>query len=98
MVRSKASQSKHNVEVRRTANQLKKQGYNVKADIIGFSRPDTIDGFRPDVIAQKGNIRKIVEVETPDSVDSVRDQKQQKAFKNSAARSKATTFIRKVTK
>lgn len=98
MGRTKSSQSKHNTLVRKIANQLKKQGFDVLADVSGFGQPDTYGGFRPGVVAKNGKIRKIVEVETPDSVDSTRDQKQQKAFKNTAARSKATTFIRKVTK
>ena len=97
MPRSKRSQSKHDAEVRKVANQLKKQRYDVQADVSGFKQPDTIGGFRPDVVAQKGKQRKIIEVETPDSVDSARDQQQQKAFKQASKRSKNTTFTRKVT-
>ena len=97
MGRSKGSQSKHDAQVRKTANQFKKQGFDVQADVSGFKQPDTIGGFRPDVIGKKGNQRKIVEVETPDSVNSARDQAQQKAFRQAADRSKNTTFTRKVT-
>ena len=97
MGRSKRSQSKHDATVRNTANRLKKQGYDVKADVSGFKQPDTIGGFRPDIAAKKGEKKIIVEVETPDSVDSTRDQNQQKAFRKSADRSKNTTFTRKVT-
>ena len=71
MARSKRSQSKHDAEVKRTAAKFKEQGFDVKADLRGFSRPDTIGGYRPDVVATKGRQREIVEVETPDSVDSV---------------------------
>ena len=98
MGRSQRSQSKHDAEVRKTANRLKKQGYDVQADVSGFKQPDTIGGFRPDVIGKKGNQRKIIEVETPDSVGSARDQKQQQAFKQAANRSKNTIFTRKITK
>ena len=98
MARSKRSQSKHDAEVRKTANTLKRKGYDVKADVKGFAQPDTIGGFRPDVVAKKGKERVIVEVETPDSVDSARDQKQQKAFSQAATRSSKTKFARKVTK
>lgn len=97
MARSKKSQSQHDAEVRKTANQLKNQGYRVKADVSGFPKPDTIGGFRPDVVAEKGNERKIVEVETAESVNTARDQKQQQAFRQAADRSKNTTFSRKVT-
>ena len=72
MGRSKRSQSKHNAQVKQIAQKLQKQGYDVQADIKGFSQPKTIGGYRPDVIAKKGNQRKIVEVETPDSVKSAR--------------------------
>lgn len=96
MGRSKRSQSKHDATVRNTANRLKKQGYDVKADVSGFKQPDTIRGYRPDIDAKKGGKRLIVEVETADSVGSTRDQKQQKAFSRSARDSKNTTFERKV--
>ncbi len=97
MPRSKLSQSKHNVEVKRVATQFEEKGYDVKADIGGYSKPGTFGGYRPDVVAKKGREREIVEVETPDSVDSARDVSQQKAFKQVAKRSKNTTFRRTVT-
>lgn len=95
--RPRRSQSKHDAEVRREAKKLKDQGYDVKADVRGYPQPDTIGGFRPDVVGKKGRERKIIEVETEESVDSARDLKQQKAFRDSAKRSKSTTFRRKVT-
>lgn len=91
------SQSKHDAEVSREAKKLENQGYDVKADIRGYPQPDTIGGFRPDVVGKKGKERKIIEVETPESVDSARDKKQQQAFRKSAKRSKSTTFRRTVT-
>lgn len=97
MARSKRQQSKHDAQVRQTAEGLQRRGYDVTADISGFKKPDTIGGFRPDVVAKKGWERVIVEVETPDSVNGARDQAQQKAFKAAAARAKRTTFQRKVT-
>lgn len=98
MSRSKRSQSKHDAAVQRLAEQLKGQGYKVNADVSGFPRPDTVGGYRPDVDARKGRQRVIGEVETTDSVDSARDQKQQAAFRAAAKRSKNTTFTRRVTK
>ena len=94
--RSKKSQSKHDAEVRKIAKALKNQGFEVEADIQGFPQPSTINGYRPDVIAKKGQQKKIIEVETSESVDSARDQKQQQAFINKAQRSKNTTFRRTV--
>ncbi len=96
--RSKRSQSRHDTEVRRLANQYKRQGYDVKADIRGFSKPNTIGGYRPDVLAMKGRQRKIVEVETTESVSSARDEGQQRAFRKAAKRSENTTFRRLVVK
>lgn len=97
MSRSKRSQSKHNSQVRKDVEKLVTQGFEVKADIPGYQQPNTIGGYRPDYVATKGLKRIIGEVETGDSVDSARDQKQQKAFQQVAKRSKNTSFRRKVT-
>lgn len=96
MPRSRRSQTKHDAEVRKMATAFKKQGFSVDADILGYSKPDTIGGYRPDIVAKKAGQRKIVEVETPDSVDSARDKAQQQAFLNAASRSKSTTFHRRI--
>ena len=97
MSRSKRGQSKHNSQVRKDVEKLVDQGFNVKADIPGYQQPGTIGGYRPDYVATKGPKRIIGEVETVNSVDSARDQKQQKAFQQAAKRSKNTSFRRKVT-
>jgi hypothetical protein len=97
MGRSKKSQSKHDAAVRRAAKEYQGKGYDVAADVPGFPTPKTIGGKRPDVVAKKGSERKIVEVETPDSVGSSRDVAQQQAFKRTADRSKATSFKRIIT-
>ncbi len=96
MPRSKRSQSKHNAEVKRVATQFEGKGYDVEADIGGYSKPGTFAGYRPDVVAKKGRRRIIVEVETKDSVDSARDVGQQKAFQQAAKRSENTTFRKKI--
>lgn len=97
MARKKSTQSQHDTEVARIARRQANQGYDVKADISGFRKPDTISGYRPDVVALKPGERKIFEVETPDSVDGARAQGQRQAFEAAADRSKKTTFTRKVT-
>lgn len=96
--RSKRSQARHDAAVRRIAKSLEKRHYEVKADVSGFERPDTLGGYRPDVVAMKGRERKIFEVETPESVDSARDVHQQRAFKTAAKRSVQTTFTRRIVK
>jgi len=98
MPRSRKSQSKHDAKVRSVANSLNRKGYEVKADVKGFSKPKTVRGFRPDIDAKSGKKRIIVEVETPDSKNSFRDKKQQQAFRSTAKQSKGTTFKRIVTK
>ncbi len=87
MARSKKSQTDHNEKVRQIANQLDKQGYDVQADVSGFPKPDTIGGLRPDVIAKKPGERKIIEVETPDSLNDTRAEKPRTTFKDAADRS-----------
>ncbi|HJX34491.1 MAG TPA: hypothetical protein VJ373_04875 [Desulfatiglandales bacterium] len=94
MTRSLGSQRAHDAEVRRIAERLKRQGFNVKADVEGFQKPSTFGGLRPDVVAGKGAQRKIYEVETKDSVDTTRNEKQKIEFRNVADRSKSTTFKR----
>ena len=96
MPRSKRSQSKHDARVRKIAQRLEREGYDVKADIAGFPQPDTIGGYRPDVIARKPGQRRVIEVETPDSVGSARDEGQRKAFRHAAGRSKKTMFRREI--
>jgi len=82
--RSKTSQSKHDTAVRRIAKDLKVKGYEVRADVQGFAQPGTLGGYRPDVVAIKGTHRKIIEVETSESVDSARDRGQQSAFRRTS--------------
>ena len=97
MARSRKSQSKHDARASELARRYENQGFDVKADVGGFSKPATIGGYRPDVVAKKGRVRKIVEVETPASADSARDVKQQQAFRQAANRSVNTTFRRDIT-
>ncbi len=97
MSRSRRSQSKHDAKVCSIARKLERQGFDVQADISGYVQPGTIRGFRPDAVGIKGRQRKIHEVETKDSIDSPRDQKQQRAFRQTADQSKNTTFKHTIT-
>lgn len=85
-------QSKHDVKVKEKANSLKKQGWKVKADVKGYDRPDPIGKYKciPDIQAEKAGARKIIEVETKDTMQ--KDKKQQETFRRSAARRKKTSF------
>ncbi len=97
MSRSRRSQSGHDSKVRQEAKKLERQGFDVSADVLGFPKPKTIGGYRPDILAKKDGARKIVEIETPDSKDNARDKSQQQAFRQAAKRSDNTTFRREIT-
>ena len=90
--RTKRSQTHHDQAVKKRADQLKRQGFNVRADIPHFPQPGTIGGVRPDIDARKGRRRVIVEVETPESADDRRAQRQAREFQRAANRSRSTTF------
>ena len=81
----------HDSSVRRRAAGLRANGWNVKADIPGFSRPSTLNGSRPDIDARKGRQRKIVEVETKNSRN--KDRQQQQNLRNYAKSKKNTQFM-----
>lgn len=69
--RSKRNKTCHDISVRRRAAQLETYGWNVKADLPDFTRPQTLKvdgkGVKPDIFARKGKKTKIVEVETPET-------------------------------
>lgn len=94
--RSEKSQSKHDAKVARVADGYKGQGWKVQADLPGETRPKTILGYRPDVVARKGGETRVIEVETPDSLRSLRDRQQQKAFREWARAGDSRTFRRTV--
>lgn len=75
--------SRHDEMVRRVAGGYKSQGWRVSADVEDYSKPRTIFGKRPDVLATKGAKTRIVEVETRSSIDS--DVNQRNAFKRFAS-------------
>ncbi len=95
--RGPRSQSKHDQAVKKRAEQLQRQGFEVEADLKGWNQPGTIRGVRPDIDARKGQQRVIVEVETPESQDDGRAQRQERAFEGAAKRSPTTRFEKIVT-
>ena len=70
----------------------------MKADLPGHKRPQAIGkyGKIPDVQAEKGLKREIVEVETPETLRSHKEQ--HTTFKKHAAQKKHTKFTIKVAK
>ena len=89
-------QGTHDRKVRQIANQLKKQGYNVKADIPGYENPPDIgkSEHTPDIFATKGSKTKIIEVDTP----GTENKEQLSAFKRSAAQRDNADFEHVITK
>lgn len=100
MKRSTGEQTTHDRKVRQIARQLKKDGYSVKADNIrGYSRPSPIGKHRrrPDIEAtSRSGYRKIIEVETPRSLTTDKDQI--KTFIRHATHKKRTSLDIIVTK
>lgn len=89
--RSTKNQTCHDYSVLRRAVGLKTNGWKVKADVPGFTRPSTLNGSRPDIIATKGKYGRIIEVETKDS--RKRDRQQHKNLRNYAKSHKNFRFM-----
>lgn len=97
--RTGREQTTHDRKVREVARNLRKQGYTVRADgVRGYKRPRPIGKERriPDIEAARSGTRKIIEVETPSSLRS--DKEQLKTFTRHAAQKKGTSFDVVVTK
>lgn len=86
------AKTKHDSRVKQLAHRLRREGWNVKADISGFEQPDPIGegNFIPDVAAKKGGVTKLIEI--ADEKDEARDKDQHSAFRRSAAHRNRTTF------
>lgn len=97
MARTKKSQAAHDQTVAREARRLKREGWDVEADIHGFDQPSGIgqDGRVPDIVARKAGAKRIIEVETPHTDAAHKDQ--QSTFRRSAGQQKRTTFEKIVT-
>ena len=88
--RTPQQQSKHDRGVEALAKYYESQGYTVLADIHGYEQPKTLEGRRPDVIATGNGEKVIVEVETRDSLDT--DKSQRETFKEYADSHKNIRF------
>jgi len=90
--RSSKQQAKHDVKVRQIAQKLKREGWIVQADLLGYDKPDPIGKYKciPDIRATKAGAERLIEVETPETMQI--DKKQHKVFRRSAAQKPRTTF------
>lgn len=58
------SQAEHDDMVRKHALRLLSEGFEVRARLEGwFDPPDFVNGYRPDIVARKGDWCQIVEIE-----------------------------------
>jgi len=87
--------SKHDREVRKIAEKMKRKGWKVKADLPGYEQPSPIGKYKriPDIEATKPGSRRIIEVE-----GEAEDKAQITSFKQSARTRSRTKFILKKTK
>lgn len=97
MKRSGKGQSIHDKKVQQIARKLTGQNWKVKVDLPGYDQPSPIgkDRRRPDIEATKQGHRKLIEVETPDSLG--KDRKQRATFRRHAGQKPNTTFDIEVT-
>ena len=65
----------HDRKVRRIAAAYWGRGYDVRAAVPGYERPKPIRGRIPDVVATKGKTIRIVEVETEQTFNRHKDQR-----------------------
>lgn len=82
----------HDQRVRQEVKKLGRQGWNIKVDLPGYDKPKSIGKNRriPDIEATKRGHRKLVEVETPETVE--KDKKQQATFRRHAGQKPNTSF------
>lgn len=97
MKRFGRGQSIHDSRVRQISRKLTKENWRVKADISGYDKPSPIgkDKKRPDIEATKKGHRRLIEVETPESLE--KDREQQSTFRRHAGQKPNTTFDIEVT-
>ena len=86
----------HDRKVRQIAKELKQKRWKVQADLKSYDTPDGIgkNNYIPDIVATRDNKTKIIEIDTPETVDN----NQLKAFRLSAAKKKNAEFEHVITK
>ena len=70
----------HDSCVREIANELKKDNWVVKASLEGWEKPSKIGERVPDIVAEKGCLKRICEVATEEMFEG--DKKRYREFKN----------------
>lgn len=90
------SNDTHDRKVRQIANELKKKKWKVQADLKTYNTPAGIGkgNYIPDIYATRGKKIKIIEVDTPGTID----KKQLASFRRSASQKNNTEFEHVITK
>lgn len=91
-----AEQSKHDLHIYRWASFLDCKGWFVKADICGWNKPPVINGYRPDILAKKESKKKLIEVETKNTKNSLHALSQERAFIRWEKSSSDREFLREI--
>lgn len=60
-------------KIAQLAREYKAKGYEVFAELHGYEPPNQIRGFRPDLIAKRGDETIIIEVKTSESIKEAKD-------------------------
>ena len=101
-MRSAEKQSVHDIAVHLVATEYLQSGYQVQADVRGYERPYSINGWIPDVVATRlrythGDTpvteKVIVEVESDGSVGEGHSLAQAEAFRRAEADEPPTSFV-----
>ncbi|MEW6374734.1 MAG: hypothetical protein AB1502_02960 [Thermodesulfobacteriota bacterium] len=67
------------------------------ADLPNHERPDTVRGVIPALSVKKKRHETLIGIETPESVESARDEKQKKTFRQWSEKSEHRHFRRIIT-
>ena len=67
--------TRHDREIKKDANSYIKKGYNVKADVKGYTTPSIINKRRPDMVTKKDGITTVHEYENVRSMVEDKDQR-----------------------
>lgn len=90
------SNDTHDRKVRQIAKDLKQKGWKVQADLKTYETPEGIgkNNHTPDIVATRGKKTKIIEVDTPGTVDN----DQLASFRRSASQRNNADFEHVITK
>jgi len=67
-------QANHDACVREIANELKRDNWEVKASLEGWEKPSKIGESIPDIVAEKGCLRRICEVATEEMFEGNKER------------------------